>query len=219
MTLEESSFGRVLMLDNRDSFVFNLVYELRSMGVAVETVRSDLSLSALERRLLAYKPHLVVLSPGPGRPEDAGIMVEWLTSEPVIPVLGICLGHQAIAVAAGGEVGPAPRPVHGQKFPIEPVPGEPVFDGLGESFVAARYHSLTVTRVPASMRVIATALDSGQRLTMAIRHRSLPWLGLQFHPESILTPQGRRILCSVLGMALRFRARNNGEFGNDSSID
>lgn len=211
MTSEERDRGRVLVLDNRDSFVFNLVDEFRSKGASVETVRSNLSLSALEKRLLSTDPHLVVLSPGPGRPEDGGIMVEWLSSEPLIPVLGICLGHQAIAVAAGGEVGPAPRPVHGQKFRIEPVAGEPVFEGLGGSFIGARYHSLTVTRVPASVRVVATALDSGQRLTMAIRHRSLPWLGLQFHPESILTPHGRRILWRSFDMAHRFRASNNGE--------
>lgn len=203
--------GRVLMLDNRDSFVFNLVEEFRSRGASVETVRSDLPLSALDTRLRALRPHLVVLSPGPGRPESGGVMVDWLRSRPSVPVLGVCLGHQAMAIAEGGEVGPAPRPVHGQKFEIDAAAGEPVLDGLGGSFMAARYHSLTVTRVPDSMRVVATALDGGVRLTMALRHRSLPWLGLQFHPESILTPHGPTILWRLLDEALRWHADRNGE--------
>jgi anthranilate synthase/aminodeoxychorismate synthase-like glutamine amidotransferase len=208
----DSALGaRVLVLDNRDSFVFNLVDELRSRGAAVETVRSDLPLSALGGRLLTSNPHLVVLSPGPGRPESAGVIVEWLKSRPAVPVLGICLGHQALAVAEGGEVGPAPRPVHGRKFRIDCAPDEPLFEGLGGSFVAARYHSLTVTRVPPSMRVVATALDSGERLTMAIRHRSRCWLGLQFHPESILTPHGPTILRRFLDEARRSRPDANGE--------
>jgi anthranilate synthase component 2 len=201
--------GRVLVLDNRDSFVFNLVDEFLSRGVEVLTVRSGLSLEALHRRVQSFAPQLVVLSPGPGRPEDAGVMVEWLRSELSlhgahdVPILGICLGHQAMAVAAGGEVGLAPRPVHGQKYRIDVAPDEPLFEGLGGSLVAARYHSLVVTRVPESMKVIAEAMDSGRRLTMAVRHRSRPWLGLQFHPESILTPHGRTLLWRFLDEAVR----------------
>jgi anthranilate synthase component II len=213
VTAGDARRGRVLVLDNRDSFVFNLVDELRSRGAVVETVRSDLSLAALESRLRAWDPHLVVLSPGPGRPESGGVMVDWLRSGPSVPVLGVCLGHQAMAVAAGGEVGPAPRPVHGQKFRIDCVAGEPLFDGLGGSFVAARYHSLTVTRVPDSMRVVATALDAGERLTMAMRHRRLPWLGLQFHPESILTPHGRTILWRILDEARKWRVDRTTQKG------
>ncbi len=213
MTAGDARRGRVLVLDNRDSFVFNLVDELRPRGAIVETVRSDLSLAALESRLRAWDPHLVVLSPGPGRPESGGVMVEWLRCGPTVPVLGVCLGHQAMAVAAGGEVGPAPRPVHGQKFRIDCVAGEPLFDGLGGSFVAARYHSLTVTRVPESMRVVATAVDSGARLTMAMRHRRLPWLGLQFHPESILTPHGRTILWRIFDEARKWRVDRTTQKG------
>lgn len=198
--------GRVLVLDNRDSFVFNLVDEFLSRGVEVLTVRSGLSLEALHRRIQSFAPQLVVLSPGPGRPEEAGVMVEWLGSGPELPVLGICLGHQAMAVAAGGEVGLAPRPVHGQKYRIEVAPDDPLFAGMGGSLVAARYHSLVVTRVPESMKVVAEAVDSDRRLTMAMRHQSRPWLGLQFHPESILTPYGRTLLWRFLDEALR-----NGE--------
>jgi anthranilate synthase component II len=195
--------ARVLVLDNRDSFVFNLVEEFLSRGADVLTLRSGLSIEALRRRIESFAPRLVVLSPGPGRPEDAGVMVEWLRSDPSVPVLGVCLGHQAMAVAAGGEVGLAPRPVHGQKFRIEASADEPLFEGMGGDFVGARYHSLVVTRVPDAMRVVAEATDSGRRLVMAIRHRSLPWLGLQFHPESILTPRGRILLWRYFDEALR----------------
>jgi anthranilate synthase component 2 len=199
--------ARVLVLDNRDSFVFNLVDELRTRGASVSTVRSTLSLAALEDHVRALAPHLVVLSPGPGRPEHSGVMVEWLRTEPPVPVLGICLGHQAMAVAAGGEVGRAPRPVHGQSYPIEVDVEDPLFDGLGETLVAARYHSLVVTRVPETMRVVATAVDSGARLVMAMRHVSLRRLGLQFHPESILTPRGRELLWRFLDEAVQYGER------------
>jgi anthranilate synthase component 2 len=195
--------GRVLVLDNRDSFVFNLVDEIASKGARVETLRSGLSLEALEGRLASFAPHLVVLSPGPGRPEEAGVMVEWLRTDPAIPVLGICLGHQAMAIALGGEVGPAPRPVHGERHWIDVDADEPLFEGLGNPLLAARYHSLVVTLVPESMRVVATALDGGGRLAMAMRHRRLPWLGLQFHPESILTPHGRTLIGRFLEESLR----------------
>lgn len=198
--------GRVLVLDNRDSFVFNLVDELRSQGARVETLRSGLALEALERVLESFSPDLVVLSPGPGRPEESGVMVDWLRTDPAVPILGICLGHQAMAVAAGGEVGPAPRPVHGQRHWIDVDGEDPVFAGLGTPILAARYHSLVVKRVPHSMKVVATAQDAGERLVMAMRHRALPRLGLQFHPESILTPHGRTILARFFEESLRFRA-------------
>jgi anthranilate synthase component 2 len=199
--------GSVLVLDNRDSFVFNLVDELRAQGAVVTTLRSDLSLAELEDRLEKARPRLVVLSPGPGIPEDAGVMVEWLRTEPKIPILGICLGHQALAVAAGGCVGPAPRPVHGRRSEIRVCENEPVFRDLGPSIVAARYHSLVVTGVPDSMRVVATTEDDGTRLVMGLRHRKHPRLGLQFHPESILTPAGRGILWRFYEEALSHGGR------------
>ena len=185
---------RVLVLDNRDSFVFNLVDEFASRGATTRTLRSSIALAALEDELAAFAPHLVVLSPGPGRPEDAGVMVEWLETEPAVPVLGICLGHQALAVAAGGVVARAPRPVHGQASTIDVDADEPLFAGLDTGFAAARYHSLVVTEVPDTMRVIASTRDGGDTLVMALRHRRFHRLGLQFHPESILTPAGRKLL-------------------------
>lgn len=191
------SRSRVLVLDNRDSFVFNLVDELSSAGAEVRTLRSNLTLPALEGALEAMKPDLVVLSPGPGRPEDAGILVEWLRTDPSTPVLGICLGHQALAVAAGGDVGRAPAPVHGRADRIVVLDGERLLAPLAPSFDAARYHSLVVTRVPETMSVIATTEDE-PGLVMALRHRERCRVGLQFHPESILTPLGGQILVRFL---------------------
>lgn len=185
---------RVLVLDNRDSFVFNLVDEFASRKATTRTLRSDMALETFEAQLADFAPHLVVLSPGPGRAENSGVMVEWLRTEPEVPVLGICLGHQALAIAAGGVVGRAPRPVHGQTSVIDVVSGEPVFDGLGAAFTAARYHSLVVTEVPKTLRVVAFTSEGDETLVMALRHRLFCRLGLQFHPESILTPSGRKLL-------------------------
>ena len=209
MTSPAMEAERVLVLDNRDSFVFNLVDEFRSRGASVLTLRSALSIEALEGTLEELDPQLVVLSPGPGQPEHAGVMVEWLATAPEVPVLGICLGHQALAVAAGGEVSRAPRPVHGQKDRVTLVADEPLFEGLGPTLTAARYHSLVVTRVPEMMRVIATIEQSGQTLVMGLRHRSLCQLGLQFHPESILTPEGRTLLWRFFEEAKRYREKHD----------
>lgn len=135
------------------------------------------------------------------------MMVPWLRSEPAIPVLGVCLGHQALAVAAGGRVERAPRPVHGRKSPIF-VTEDPIFRDLPSPLVAARYHSLVVTEVPEQMEVVATTSEGGDELVMAIRHRRLCQVGLQFHPESILTPGGGKILSQFLEEALDWRARS-----------
>ena len=201
-----SSVPRVLVLDNRDSFVFNLVDEFCRQGAEVSTLRSNMSLEDWEGCLARFSPDLVVLSPGPGRPEDAGVMVPWLRTEPEIPVLGVCLGHQALAVAAGGRVDRAPRPVHGRKSRID-VKEDPLFRGLPTPLMAGRYHSLVVTEMPEQMEVLATTMDEGKELVMAIRHRRLCHIGLQFHPESILTPGGGRIVGEFLREALAWKAR------------
>jgi len=196
--------GTALVLDNRDSFVFNLVDELEMLGLSVTTLRSGMPLATLQAALDRIRPQLVVLSPGPGVPESAGVMLEWLRTEPMVPVLGVCLGHQALAVAAGGRVSRATRAVHGRSSVVALDEREPIFDGLGPHLRAARYHSLVVTEVPESMKVIATTEEDGERLVMALTHRRLCRIGLQFHPESILTPWGRRVLSRVVEKAKRF---------------
>jgi len=192
---------RVLVIDHEDSFVFNLVDELRGFGAMVRSVRARLSLAELEDELSRFAPDLVVLSPGPGTPSAARTTVSWLMSRPTTPVLGVCLGHQALAVAAGGRVGRAAAPVHGESHEIE-LADDPIFADLPRRMRAARYHSLVVTHLPTAFREIATCAGE----VMAIRHSELPQIGLQFHPESFLTPYGGSVLRRVLAAS---RARPN----------
>jgi anthranilate synthase component 2 len=195
--MPKSTARRVLVLDNRDSFVFNLVEEFRQRDAQVLTIRSQTTLVKLEERLSDFNPDLVVISPGPGRPEQAGIIVPWLRTPPLVPVLGICLGHQAIVVAAGGQVDRAPHLVHGRASRID-LGSDSLFQGIDASFVAGRYHSLTATKLPDDLKVIATTSDDGEELVMGVRHRRLRQVGLQFHPESILTPEGGTLLWRFL---------------------
>lgn len=196
---------RVLCVDHRDSFVFNLVDALARCGARVRTIRADVEVSVLQAAITAFAPDLVLLSPGPGHPRDALATVAWLRSRPRVPVLGVCLGHQAMAVALDGEVARAPTPVHGRAARLTFL-AEPCSAPLPQPFVAGRYHSLVVTRVPAGFDVLATARDGDQDLVMAMRHRELPWLGVQFHPESVLTPYGDALLRGVLADALTHRS-------------
>ena len=193
---------RVLVVDHRDSFVFILAEQFLRLGAELRTYRSDMELGALQEIVGEFAPDLVVLSPGPGRPETAGVTVPWLRTRPQVPVLGICLGHQALGVAAGGTVERAPEPVHGRPWSVDVEdPADPLFAGMPARFAAARYHSLVVTEPTGEYRVLATALDSGSRLVMAMRHRELPWVGLQFHPESVLTPRGGVLIERALATA------------------
>jgi len=194
--------ARVLMVDNRDSFTFNLVDELeRRGGAEVTTIRGDAPVEALRARLERLRPHAVVLSPGPGHPADAGLMVPWLRSEPAVPILGVCLGHQAMGVAYGGEVGRAPEPVHGKAEGVD-LEDDALFRGLPSRIPVARYHSLAVTTMPREFRSIASLVHRGQRLCMAMRHRTKLRVGFQFHPESVLTPHGSTLLARFVEEAL-----------------
>lgn len=184
---------RALVIDNRDSFVFNLVEELRRRHVEVRTVRNEIHLGDLKESLSRFSPDLVLLSPGPGRPEDKGVMMPWLETRPTIPVLGVCLGHQALVVASGGSVDKAQTLVHGRASSIH-LKTDPLFEGIPSPLKAGRYHSLVATSVPQSMDVIATTIEEGLEIVMAVRHRDQCQVGLQFHPESILTPYGGEIL-------------------------
>jgi anthranilate synthase/aminodeoxychorismate synthase-like glutamine amidotransferase len=182
----------VLLIDNYDSFTYNLAHLFGELGAEVVVRRND-EITIEEAEELA--PTHVVISPGPGRPEAAGV------SEEIVrafagrkPVLGVCLGHQAIVSVFGGVVGPARELVHG-KATMVAHDGRGLFAGLPEDFLAGRYHSLAATSLPESLEVSATAVDGE---VMAVRHRELPVDGVQFHPESVLTPVGRDLARNFL---------------------
>ena len=174
----------VLLIDNYDSFTYNLAHLFGELGADVVVHRND-AITADEAESLGVS-HLVI-SPGPGRPEDAGVSTDLVRRfAGRVPVLGVCLGHQVIVAAFGGEVGAAQALVHG-KATVVRHDGRGLFAGLPEDFLAGRYHSLAATSVPDVFEVSATAPDGE---VMAVRHRSLPVDGVQFHPESVLTPVG-----------------------------
>ena len=183
----------MLVIDNYDSFTYNLVDLFGQLGCETLVRRND-EIDADEAERLA--PEYLVVSPGPGRPRDAGASVEILQRlAPSTRTLGVCLGHQAIVEAFGGEVGFARELVHG-KATVVTHDGRGLFDGLPESFSAGRYHSLAATSIPESLEVSATS-DDGE--VMAVRHRELRVDGVQFHPESVLTPNGRDLARNFLG--------------------
>ncbi|HXF56959.1 MAG TPA: aminodeoxychorismate/anthranilate synthase component II [Actinomycetota bacterium] len=186
----------ILVVDHHDSFVYNLVQLLRGLGRETLVVSSD---GADPRELVALRPEAVVLSPGPGRPEEAGCMVELLRLlDGATPVLGVCLGHQALGVAHGARVCRAPVPVHG-KVSLVHHTGEGVLAGLPSPFEAGRYHSLAIDPSSLPEELVVTA-HSEDGVVMGVRHRRLPRFGVQFHPESILTPLGPRIVENFLSL-------------------
>lgn len=185
----------VLVVDNYDSFTYNLVQYLGELGAEVRVVRND---EATVEQIAALAPDRIVISPGPGRPEDAGVtmaVIERLGA--TTPILGVCLGHQAIGAVFGGSVVRATAPMHGKTSAIAHG-GRGVFAGLDSPLVAARYHSLIVSNegLPADLEVTARTVDDGA--IMGLRHRQRPVEGVQFHPESILTGEGRRMLRNFL---------------------
>ena len=185
----------VLVIDNYDSFTYNLVQYLGELGAVLRVVRNDALAVADVDRLDVER---IVISPGPGRPEQAGITVDLIRAyAPRVPILGVCLGHQAIGIAFGSAVVAAPALLHGKTSTVEH-DGRGVFDGLNEPFPAGRYHSLAGERttVPDDLEVAATAREDGT--IMAVRHRRWPVHGVQFHPESVLTGEGRRVLGNFL---------------------
>jgi len=186
----------ILMIDNYDSFTYNLVQYIGQLGGAVVVHRNDV-ISIDEIRKL--KPNAIVLSPGPGIPHEAGISVEVIRElGATIPIMGVCLGHQAVGYAFGGGVIRAERIMHGKTSQIIN-DGRTIFQGLPNPFVAGRYHSLILERdsLPDCFEISAET-EEGE--IMGIRHKELPVEGVQFHPESILTPNGKRILKNFLAM-------------------
>jgi anthranilate synthase/aminodeoxychorismate synthase-like glutamine amidotransferase len=182
----------ILLVDNYDSFTYNLVHLFAELGAEVVVRRND-EVDADEAERLG--PSHLVISPGPGRPEESGATLEIVRRLAAsTPTLGVCLGHQAVVEAFGGEVGQAKRLVHGKASEIRH-DGRGIFRGLPDSFPAGRYHSLAATRVPEVLEVSATC-DDGE--VMGVRHRELPVEGVQFHPESVLTPVGPQLARNFL---------------------
>jgi anthranilate synthase/aminodeoxychorismate synthase-like glutamine amidotransferase len=183
----------VLMVDNHDSFTFNIVEALERLGATVRTVRNEIAAAdAFEQA--RRDDALILLSPGPGRPEDAGCCIELIAlAKGKVPLLGVCLGHQAMVLEAGGEVVRAPEVVHGKASPLEHDGAGP-FARLPNPIKIGRYHSLCTPNPPARFRVHA-AIDG---MAMAISDAKAKQVGVQFHPESVLTPVGQKILANVL---------------------
>jgi anthranilate synthase/aminodeoxychorismate synthase-like glutamine amidotransferase len=183
----------ILLIDNYDSFTYNLAHLFAELGAEVVVRRNDQIDADTAERLA---PSHLVISPGPGRPVDAGASLEIIRRlAPTTPTLGVCLGHQVIVEAFGGEVGQARALLHGKASAVHH-DGKGVFAGLPEGFEAARYHSLAAVKVPDVLEVTATA-DDGE--VMAVRHRELRVEGVQFHPESVLTPLGPDLARNFLG--------------------
>jgi anthranilate synthase component II len=184
----------VLVIDNYDSFTYNLVQYLGELGAEVGVVRND---KATVSELLELRPERLVVSPGPCTPKEAGISVDAVRSfaEAGTPVLGVCLGHQSLVEAFGGEVVRG-DPIHGKDAEVLH-DGRAIYEGLSNPLVAGRYHSLIADPdLPDELEVTSTYGD----VVMGVRHRELPAEGVQFHPESVLTPQGKRLLANFLGV-------------------
>jgi anthranilate synthase component 2 len=187
----------ILVIDNYDSFTYNLVHYLNELGAETEVVRND-QIGVAEA--LALRPEAILLSPGPCTPNEAGICLALLAAAPAdMPILGVCLGHQAIGQVFGGQVVRAKTLMHGKTSPIRHN-GKGLFAGMADGFIATRYHSLSVDRdsLPAELEVTAWA-DDGE--IMGLRHRSRPVFGVQFHPESIATEGGHDLLGNFLDLA------------------
>jgi anthranilate synthase/aminodeoxychorismate synthase-like glutamine amidotransferase len=186
----------LLVIDNYDSFTFNLVQYLGELGQEIQVFRNDtISVSDISR----LSPDKIVISPGPGRPENSGVIIEAIRSfAGKIPILGVCLGHQAIGAAFGGDVVLAPVLMHGKTSGIYH-DGQTIFRSLARPFTATRYHSLMVSRdrLPDCLEISAHTEDG---VIMGLRHRQYPLEGVQFHPESILTNEGKKLLANFLSL-------------------
>ena len=190
----------VFVLDNYDSFTYNLVQYIGELGVEVTVRRNDqITVSGIEE----LQPNRIVISPGPCTPQDAGISIELIRYfAGRVPLLGVCLGHQAIGAAFGGKVVRAANLMHGKTSSIEH-DGKSIFRGIPSPMTATRYHSLIVQEkdLPDELEISATCVDrDGQRVIMGLRHRKFPVEGVQFHPESVLTDHGRQIVRNFMDL-------------------
>lgn len=187
----------ILLLDSFDSFTFNLVEAFERLGATVRVVRNTIA-AADAMAMAVGRDAMILLSPGPGTPREAGCLLELVAlAKARVPVIGVCLGHQAIVEEAGGCITRAPTPVHGKSWPVEHR-ATGAFAGLPNPLMVGRYHSLTTTDLPARFSV--DAISTGDGVVMALSDLAARQVGLQFHPESILTPRGDRIIANLLGL-------------------
>ena len=198
-----------LMIDNYDSFTYNLVQYFQILGVEMQVRRND---SITVDEALHSGAEAIVLSPGPGRPENAGILIDLVRQAGNMPLLGVCLGHQAIGYAFGAKIVPAQRLMHG-KVSVVTHDGHGLFEGLENPFQAVRYHSLAVDKTPLPECLIPTASSEDGEL-MGIRHRTRLIEGIQYHPESVLTQSGKRQLRNFIRMVKKYREAHAGEFAS-----
>lgn len=187
----------ILLIDNYDSFSYNLFQLVGSVESDIKVVRNDeITIDEIEK----LSPEAILISPGPGRPEDAGICIDAIKHfAGKLPMLGVCLGHQSMTIAFGGVVGYAKELMHGKKKPMRKVGESLLFEGLDSTFFAARYHSLASDKatLPDCLEVTAFS-DDGE--IMAIQHKEYPIFGLQFHPESVMTPEGKQIIRNFMNI-------------------
>lgn len=192
----------IILIDNYDSFSYNLYQLARSLYPDIRVIRNDaLSVEELEE----MKPDALLISPGPGRPEDAGICIDAIRHfGPTLPILGVCLGHQAICKCYGATISYAKELVHGKAYDVDLDTESPLFAGMSPTIKAARYHSLAAVEstMPTCLKITARTKDGE---IMAVEHRDYPTYGLQFHPESIMTPEGGKILKNFFTMAEKGR--------------
>jgi anthranilate synthase component II len=193
----------IVLIDNYDSFTFNLVHYLGGLGAEIVVHRND---KVTVEAVIAARPEAIVLSPGPCTPNEAGICLDLVDRAADVPILGVCLGHQAIAQAFGADVVRAPAPVHGKLSQVRHE-GQGVFHGIDAPFKATRYHSLVVDRGTLPEDLVVTA-ETDDRLIMGVAHKARPVHGVQFHPESIASEHGHRILKNFLDIAAAWNAEN-----------
>ena len=194
----EDKDRKVLFIDNFDSFTYNLVDDFCKRNCLAKVYRADTELEELRQLAAEFEPDLLVISPGPGTPDTAGVSLEAVGYfKDKLPILGVCLGHQVIVRYFGGKVGHAPKPMHGKPSRITHN-GKDIFAGIENPLQAGRYHSLCALELPDCLET--TAEFAG--VVMGVRHKELPIFGVQFHPESILTPAGGKIIENILSIAV-----------------
>ena len=195
---------KVLFIDNFDSFTYNLVDDFCKRSCEAKVYRADTPLNSLKKIAEEFKPDLLVISPGPGNPAGAGVTLEAIGYfQDRIPIFGVCLGHQAIVEYFGGTISHAPKVMHGKASRVIHN-GKEIFEGLENPLQAGRYHSLCAVKVPDCLEVTATYDD----IVMAVKHKQKPIFGVQFHPESILTPTGGKIIQNLLKISQENREEN-----------